>query len=279
MISDTLFWYVFTSIFIVGAVFGSFLNCVIWRAYANESAAHGRSYCPKCRHKLSWKDLVPLFSYLGLAGKCRYCKKPISAQYPIVEAVTGIAFVAAAYVFFPGMFYGNFSFLNLAELFSYWVVISALIVIFVADLKWYFIPDGAVVTGLIAALALRVLQFFQSAYTFHEFDASIITNPLLSSVLAASFFLAIFLVSRGTWMGFGDVKYALLMGLALGFPGVLLGLFLAFFFGAILGLSLVAGQKKKMSSQIPFGPFLVGGTAVALFFSDPIIGWYLSLSY
>lgn len=276
---DILFWYIFVSIFTIGVIIGSFLNCVIWRAYANESAARGRSYCPKCRHRLSWKDLVPLFSFLILRGKCRYCKEPISFQYPLVEAATGVVFVAAAGVFYPFIFHGIFSIYALIELAAYWAVFSSLIVIFVADLKWYFIPDGAIISGLIAALILRGAQFFENARIFHGYDTSIIVNPLLAAIVAASFFLAIFLVSRGAWIGFGDVKYALLMGLALGFPDVALGLFLAFFFGAILGLSLVAGQKKKMSSQIPFGPFLVAGTAVALFFSGPIIGWYLSLSF
>lgn len=276
---DILFWYIFISIFAVGVIIGSFLNCIIWRAYANESAARGRSYCPKCRHQLSWKDLVPLFSFLILRGRCRYCQKPISCQYPLVEAATGVVFVAAAWVFYPFIFRGIFSVFPLIELAAYWAILSSLIVIFVADLKWYFIPDGAIIAGFAAAAILRGAQFFESARIFHEYDASIIVNPFLSAIVAASFFLAIFLVSRGTWIGFGDVKYALLMGLALGFPDVILGLFLAFFFGAILGLSLVAGQKKKMSSQIPFGPFLVGGTAVALFFSAPIISWYLSLSF
>jgi prepilin signal peptidase PulO-like enzyme (type II secretory pathway) len=279
MVFGFTFWYVFVSIFVVGAICGSFLNCVIWRAYANESAAKGRSYCPKCRHQLSWTDLVPLFSFLVLRGRCRYCKNPISPQYPLVEAVTGLVFVAAAWHFYPGIFYFDFSFLKLAEIAAYWALISALTVIFVADLRWYFIPDGAVISGLAAAVFLRLVQVAQNSASIQEFDPEIIVNPLLSSLLAGSFFLAIFMFSRGTWMGFGDVKYAFLMGLVLGFPDVALGLFLAFFFGAILGLALVARREKKMSSQVPFGPFLVAGTAAALFFSDPIIDWYLALNF
>ena len=278
---DFLFWYILVSIFILGVIIGSFLNCVIWRSYANESAARGRSYCPKCRHQLKSSDLVPLFSFLALGGRCRYCKEKISIQYPLVEAATGVFFVAAALVFAPAIFSGDFDFIKCSQLLSYWLILSSLMVIFVADLRWYFIPDGAVISGLAGAVILRFLQFNETASLLGQSvsAAESIFNPLLSAIFAASFFLALFLVSRGTWMGFGDVKYAFLMGLTLGFPDILVGLFLAFFFGAILGLGLVAGKRKKMSSQIPFGPFLVAGTLAALFFSPAIINWYLPFSY
>jgi prepilin signal peptidase PulO-like enzyme (type II secretory pathway) len=278
MYFDFLFWYVLVSVFVFGAVCGSFLNCVIWRAYVNESAATGRSYCPKCRHRLAARDLVPLVSFFSLGGRCRYCKKPISWQYPLIEALTGVAFAAAAWQFVPGVFTGLFPALALAKLFIYWGIISTLIVIFVADLRWYFIPDGAVISGLFFAAALHAQQMAEAWTIIHRVETDILVNAALSAVLAGSFFLAIYMFSRGTWMGFGDVKYALFMGWLLGFPDVAVGLFLAFFFGAIIGLGLVAGQRKKMSSQVPFGPFLVCGTAAALFFAGPIIDWYWSIS-
>ncbi|MFZ3073859.1 MAG: prepilin peptidase [Minisyncoccales bacterium] len=274
---DILFWYVFVSIFAVGMIIGSFLNCLIWRSYNNESALAGRSYCPNCRHKLAWFDLIPAFSFLFLRAKCRYCEKPISWQYPAVELATGILFVAAARVFAPGIFNGYLPVISALELLAYWVILSSLVVVFVADLRWYFIPDGAIAAGIFGAAVLMSAQFFESNFIFHRSDWSIIFNPLLSGLFAALFFLAVFLVSRGKWIGFGDVKYALLMGLALGFPETLLALFLANFFGAIIGLGLIAARRKKMSSEIPFGPFLVGGTLIALFFPGSILNWYLSI--
>jgi len=273
------YWLVFAAIFAIGTTIGSFLNCVIWRSYANESVMKGRSYCPKCRHKLAWFDLVPLFSFIFLRGKCRYCKKTISWQYPAVELATGVLFVLFARMFAMEIFYGQFFAFSVAQLLAYWVILSALVVIFVADLRWYFIPDGAVASGFAAALVLRGLQFAQGAYFFGQLDYQILTNPLLSSFFCAAFFLVIFLLSRGKWMGFGDVKYALLMGMVLGFPDSLVALFLANFFGAIMGLTLIFAKIKNMKSEIPFGPFLVAGTLIALFFSDSIISWYLAINY
>lgn len=279
MVLNFLSWYLFVSIFIIGVICGSFLNCVIWRFYVNESAAHGRSYCPKCRHKLSWYDLIPLFSFFLLQGKCRYCKKPISWQYPLIEALTGVVFVVVAWVFYPGIFIGDFSFLGLAKLFAYWAILSSLIVVFVTDIKWYLIPDGAVISGSIAAIFLNVLYFQDNYEILNRFDVNIIIDPFLAAFFSMAFFLMIFLISKGKWMGFGDVKYSFLMGLILGLPDVLIAIFLANFFGAIIGIGLITAGKKTMSSEIPFGPFLVVGTLAALFFSSPLLNWYLSLSF
>jgi len=279
MISDFYFWLVTVAIFGIGTIIGSFLNCIIWRSHADESAMKGRSYCPKCRHGLAWFDLVPVFSFLFLRGLCRYCKKGISWQYPAVELITGIFFVVFAFEFAPGFFNGQIPLVVLAQLLSYWVILSSLVVIFVADLRWYFIPDGAVISGFVAALILRVLQFTQGGLYFGQYDYQILVNPFLSSFFCAAFFLAIFLLSRGKWMGFGDVKYALFMGMVLGFPDSLVALFLANFFGAIIGLTLILAKIKNMKSEIPFGPFLVAGTVIALFFSDSIMSWYLSINY
>lgn len=273
---EILFWFVSASIFIFGLIIGSFLNCLIWRSYTGESALSGRSYCPKCRRKLAWLDLLPVFSFLILGGKCRYCRQSISWQYPAVELATAVLFCAGARMFAPMIFLGHFPIFRVLELLAYWVILAAIVAVFVADLRWYFIPDGAVVSGLVGALALRGLQSAENYSIFHRFDAGAVVDPLLASIFAGLFFLAIFLASRGKWMGFGDVKYAFLMGLILGFIDTLIGLFLANFFGAIMGLALIAAGRKKMSSQIPFGPFLAAGTLIALFFSPLIVNWYLS---
>ncbi len=249
-------------IFLLGLAVGSFLNCVIYRLEKGESFLKGRSYCPKCKQTLSWQDLVPLFSFLFLRGKCRYCKKPISFQYPIVELVTGIIFLLVFTLFSSDIY-----------AIAYLLLLSCfLIVIFVFDLKHYIIPDGVVYSAIIIALIYN-LQFSLLRQGFG--GQAIFNYSILSAFGSALFFLLIFLISRGKWMGFGDVKLAFFMGLFLGFPKILAALFLAFLIGAIIGVCLIIFGKKKFSSEVPFGPFLIMGTFLALLFGEKLINWYL----
>lgn len=191
-------------IFVFGLCIGSFLNCAIYRLEENKKIT-GRSFCPNCRHNLSWQDLFPVLSFIFLRGKCRYCKKKISWQYPLVELFTGILFVLI---------------FNQSAIFNslYLLVISCfLIIIFIFDLKHYIIPDKILFPAIIIAVIYNLI-FWQN-----------IINNLLAAVIACGFFLIIFLISKGKWMGFGDVKLAFLMGLFLGVSNVLAALFLAFF--------------------------------------------------
>jgi prepilin signal peptidase PulO-like enzyme (type II secretory pathway) len=144
-----------------------------------------------------------------------------------------------------------------------------LIIIFVYDLKHYIIPDKVIYPAIIIALIFN-LQFLIS----NQF--SIFNYSILSAILASAFFLAIVLVSRGKWMGVGDIKLAFFIGLFLGWPNILVALFLAFFIGAIIGVGLIASQRKTLKSEVPFGPFLVAGTFIALFWGQSIINWYLN---
>ena len=238
-------------VFFFGLIVGSFLNCVIYRLEEGKSFLKGRSFCPDCKHTLSWQDLIPLLSFLILKGKCRYCKKPISWQYPLVELATGILFILIL----------NFSTRPGGVIL--FVVSCFLIVIFVYDLKHYIIPDKIIYPAIAIALIFN-------------FQFSIFNYSIFSAFGAAAFFLAIVLVSRGKWMGVGDIKLAFLMGLILGFPNILAALFLAFLIGAIIGVGLIVSQKKTLKSEVPFGPFLVTGTFIALFWGENIINWYLN---
>lgn len=250
-------------IFFLGLTIGSFLNCVIYRLEEGKSFLKGRSFCPRCKHDLSWQDLVPVFSFLALRGKCRYCSERISWQYPAVELATGLLFVLNFLRFDLG---GGRSNLLIFE----FVMSLFLIVIFVYDLKHYLIPDRVVYPAIALSLIFN-LQFLISDQ-FSVFKLSI-----LSALGASSFFLAIVLISRGKWMGVGDIKLAFLMGLILGWPDILVSLFLAFFIGAVIGTGLIALKRKGLKSEVPFGPFLVTGTFIALFFGKAILDWYLSL--
>jgi prepilin signal peptidase PulO-like enzyme (type II secretory pathway) len=197
-------------------------------------------------------DLFPILSYVFLGGKCRYCKEKISAQYPIIELATGLLFVGMLF-FAPG----------LPDLIFNLTAVSILVVIFIFDLKHYIIPDGAIYL----AIGLSVIRLFY----FGDF------GNLLSSLSLFFFFLFLVLISRGKWMGMGDVKLALFMGLFLGWPNLLVAVAVTFTLGALVGLILVFGRKKSMSSEVPFGPFLVIGTLVAIFEADKLINWYLNL--
>jgi len=253
-------------VFIFGLCIGSFLNCVIYRLEQKKSLK-GRSFCPHCKHKLFWQDLFPVFSFLLLGGRCRYCKKSISWQYPIVELFTGILFILVFSLACPmSTLYQYISVLYL------FYISSALIVIFVYDLKHYIIPDKVLFPAIITALIYNFILLLPGAepaqHMFYTF---------LAAIIASGFFLIIFLISKGKWMGFGDVKLAVLMGLLLGLPNVLAALFLAFFFGAIIGIILMVFKKKSLKSEIPFGPFLIFGTFMAMLYGNQMVQWYMHL--
>jgi prepilin signal peptidase PulO-like enzyme (type II secretory pathway) len=241
-------------IFIFGLIVGSFLNCVIYRLEIGKSFLEGHSFCPYCKHELIWHDLIPVFSFLMLKGKCRYCQKPISIQYPLVELTTALLFLLII-----NHYYLPFTIYHL-------LITCFLIVIFVYDLKHYIIPDKVIFPAIATAF---IYNLFNIKY--------LILNTFPAALGASGFFLAIYLASKGKWMGFGDVKLSFLMGLHLGFPNILVALFLAFFTGAIIGLILIAQSKKTLKSMVPFGPFLVFGTFLAMFYGEPIINWYSNL--
>ena len=256
--------FVYIISFVFGLIVGSFLNCVTYRLEKGKSFLKGRSFCPKCKHKLDLMDLIPLFSFLMLGGKCRYCHKKISWQYPLVELGVGIVFVLLANLIWP--------IVTIASVFTsvFLIVISCfLIIIFVYDLKYYLILDKVVYPLIVITLLYQVYQHF-------VLGNNVLIGAILSGVIASlSFFLVVFF-TKGKGMGLGDVKFAIAMGLFLGFPNILVGLFFAFTIGAIIGVGLILAHKKGLKSEVPFGPFLVGGTFIALFWGDIIIKYYLS---
>lgn len=247
---------IYLPVLLIGLIVGSFLNCVIYRLENNQGFITGRSFCPQCKHVLAWYDLVPLLSFLLLSGKCRYCKKTISLQYPLMEALLGLLFV---------LLFQHFGFgIDLA----FGFLISAfLAVIFVYDLKHYLIPDKIIYPAIGVALVYDLLRF--------NFLGR--SDILISAFGASGLFLLMVLVSRGKWMGVGDIKLAFLMGLILGWPYILVALFFAFFSGAIIGVGLILANRKSFKSEVPFGPFLAAGTLVAMFYGGNLINWYLDL--
>ncbi|MBU4284970.1 prepilin peptidase [Patescibacteria group bacterium] len=246
-------------IFVFGAIIGSFLNVIICRLNTGESILKNRSHCPFCNKKLVWYELIPIISFIIQLGKCQNCHKKISWQYPLVEFFTGIIFFSILIT--------QYSLLNTLFL----LLISCfLIIIFVYDFKHYLVADIIIYPAIIVAF-LYQLQFPISNFQFPIF------NYLLAGLIAGGFFLAIVLISKGKWMGVGDVKIGVLMGLIFGMPWVFIALSLAFFIGAIVSVALLALKKKTLQSEIPFGPFLVLATFVVIFWGDILLNWYLNL--
>mgnify|MGYP001561748365 CR=1 FL=1 len=246
-------------VFVFGLVIGSFLNVVICRLAEGGSIVLDRSRCPKCARALSWYELVPLVSFAIQRARCRACGEKISWQYPLVELMTAFLF-AFIYNFLPAHYYGW----ELAYLCAVW---ASLLVIFVFDLKHYIIPNKVLypLIGIVAVHALFGDGFMVAPYA------------IVSALGASGFFLALYLISRGKWIGFGDVKFGIFMGLFLGFPLIVVAFFFSYFIGAVVGGALLIRHAKSLQSEIPFGPFLVLGTFIAYFYGSNIIQWYLNI--
>ena len=249
-------------LFLFGISIGSFINAAVFRLREDKSVVLDRSRCPKCGHILSWYELIPLLSFLIQRGRCRACKQKISWQYPLAELVAGLIFVFIYYQF-PTL---NSQYVNF-QLWYLFLIFSALLFIFIFDLKYYIIPNRALYP-LIAIVLLHNLFAFSSTENLWR---------LLAIAPAAGFVLILYLISRGTWIGFGDVKFGIFMGLFLGWPAVLVALFLSYLLGALIGGLLMFLGSKTLKSQVPFGPFLIAGTFIAFFYGEQMIKWYLTL--
>jgi len=274
-------------IFILGLLVGSFLNVVIYwletgldkRQVTSDKRQirknlKGRSFCPSCGHQLKALDLIPIFSWLFLKGKCRYCKKKISLQYPLLELMTGFVFLLTFLFLSQEIFFvtSHWSLvIGLLKLIILLTLNSMLLTIFVYDLKHKIIPDKVMFPAIVSALCYSLLVITGD----QNYNLSSFLFPFLSALGAGGFFYALAAVSDGKWMGGGDIKLAFFMGLLLGWPNILVGLFLGFLTGALFGLALIFSKKAKIQSEIPFGPFLILGTWIALFWGEKVIQWYL----
>ncbi|MEX2145038.1 MAG: prepilin peptidase [Candidatus Spechtbacterales bacterium] len=281
--------------FVFGLLAGSFLNAVIYRLPAPKLRQAGlrssrsifvdRSRCPKCGKILSWHELVPVFSFLAQRGRCRGCKRGISLQYPLVEMATGALFSFTAFWVFGGQAFGTCGTELNCFLVSafHWFIIAGLVVIFVYDLRHYIIPDKVLVPITLAALVWRFLAP-QNLELIRIYPLAVNNLWALGTAVFAGFltalpFALLHFVSGGRWMGFGDVKLAFFMGVLLGWPGILLAMFLGFNFGAVAGIALILAGKKKLKNQMPFAPFLILGTLTTLFFGRAILNWYFGMFF
>ncbi len=255
--------------FAFGLIIGSFLNVVMLRLPVGKKLG-GRSGCPRCGLQLSARDLVPVLSFVFLKGKCRGCRAPISPRYPILELVTALGFAGGALLYPP------VSVLAALQLALFLFVFCIGLVTFVIDLEHYLILDVVTGFGAVGVVLLQV-SLDLAAHNSLWGGSSATRSALLGAVLGALPFLLLWLVSRGKWLGFGDVKYMVFMGASLGISMVWVGMLLSFWIGAALSLPLLVMGKKKMQSRLPFGTFLVIGQLVTLVWGQQLLTWYWHL--
>lgn len=249
-------FYIFS--FILGLVIGSFLNCLIWRIYKEETIG-GRSYCPKCRSMISWFDNIPVLSFVFLGGRCRHCHKTISWQYPLVEIITALLFM---FTFMKEADNPDLTLLLLRD----WFLIITLVIVFVYDLRWQMIPVNVL-------WVMSAFMFVINVWLGYDY-LSVITFGLIGAL----FFLIQYLATKKRGVGEGDIWFGLFLGFVFPTAGQLILLLLASYcIGSIIALILVIFQHKNFKAKIALGPFLAIGALITLFFSNSIIEWYLRL--
>lgn len=234
---------------IAGLLLGSFLSVLISRWPRWRGAGAGRSRCPHCMHVLAWYDLVPLVSWLFLRGACRYCKTPISAWYPILELT--MAGVLGAYAFLYGIRTGWYAF--------DYLILFALVALFFFDFKHHMLPDAITFPlGLLVLIRMFSLR------------PDLLVNALATGALLCAVFGLLYAVSRGRWLGFGDVKLAFVIGLLFGYPGAVGVTLLAMWAGALVGVGLMAAHRATMKTALPFGSFWTAAAIAALLWPGPV---------
>ncbi|MCA1064600.1 prepilin peptidase (plasmid) [Rossellomorea sp. AcN35-11] len=243
-------------IFCVGLLLGSFYNVVGIRIPIKQSIIKPRSHCTNCNHTLTPFELIPVFSYLFLRGKCRKCKSEVSPIYPFMELTTGMLFLLAS------------SEIGLKpELFMSLLLISLLVIISVSDLTYHRIPDKILLFFLPYIIIARIISPLGAWW-----------EPLVGGFAGFITLLVIAILSKGG-MGGGDIKLYGILGIILGWKMVLLGLFLSTVCGFLLGMIGIFIGKVKKRTPIPFGPSIGIGTVFAYFWGEEILQWYLTSFY
>ncbi len=263
--------------FVLGICLGSFVNALVWRVYKQEhtknkrdkakySISQGRSMCPNCKHTLAAKDLIPVISWLVLKGKCRYCRKNISWQYPAVELLTAILFLVSYYSW-PYALNGLG-----ATVFALWLILlTGLIALAVYDLKWFILPNRIVfplfgITGIYLLLRLIINR---------NDLIPVLGSSMWGLLIGGGIFWILFQVSNGKWIGGGDVKLGWLLGIIVGGPlASLLLIFIASLLGTFAAMPLIYKKKLGKQHHVPFGPFLIAACVIVLLVGGRMITWY-----
>lgn len=248
----------FIIIFLLGIVFGSFIAAWVSRAHREISVWSGRSGCVSCSYTLQARDLIPVVSFLVLKGKCRNCSNKISSHYFLTELFFGLGLVFLVWFHQAEFFSLSFDFIFQS------IVVFFFTAIFVSDFLYQEIPFSMT---LVPTFLLFVISLIWGTGDY--------SSMILGAIIAGGFFLFQYLVSRGKWIGFGDVGIGILLGIVLGWQKTLLALVLAYVGGAIMSLILLGFKKTNKKTALPFGVFLTLATFVAMLWGEKIIDWYL----
>jgi len=255
---------------ILGLALGSYLNATVWRLgegrkVVKKQKAQKRSICEHCHHKLGVLDLIPVFSWLSLGGKCRYCKRPISWQHPFVETLTAILF-ALSWLFWPVEISGSQQWIT----FSLWLAfLVGLIALAIYDIKYLEIHNKIVYPMIAAVMLWRF-----SEAIFYGGGGEIMKEFSLGLAVGGGFFLLLFYVSKEKWIGGGDVKLGFFLGAWLGPLYALVALLVGFYSAFIVIVPLMLIKKITRKQPVPFGPFLILGIIVATFWAPQLVDWY-----
>ena len=247
-------------IFVLGLCLGSFFNAWAWRRFENIKVINGRSMCIHCRRQLAWWENIPLFSYIFLHGKCSSCSKLIPIRYFFTELFSGLILVL---IFYKHTLSGNF---NEVLFFRDLFFSGLLIMIFIYDAVYKIILPSIIWWGSAIGVFLNIY-----------FLDSKIEDLILGAIIAGGFFLLQYLVSNGRWIGGGDVRMGVMMGLWLGAKSTVVALFFAYIVGALFGILMLVFKKKSWVAEIPFGTFLALGTFFAIYHGEAVANWYLNL--
>jgi prepilin signal peptidase PulO-like enzyme (type II secretory pathway) len=266
---------VIVALILLGLCFGSFVNALVWRIHEQDksnknrkdpklSITKGRSMCSHCKHPLALKDLIPVFSWISLKGKCRYCKKAI-ADTPAPEIITALLFVVS-YLFWPSSFNTQGM-----VMFGFWLLfLVGFVALALYDLKWMILPDRII----FPYVALGLIQAFLLIVVFGG-GVSVLVATIEAVLVASGIFYILFQVSKGRWIGGGDVKLGLVLGLVLADPiKSFVMIFVASVIGSILGIPMLIHGKDKLKTRIPFGPLLIVATIIVYLFGASMISYY-----
>lgn len=257
--------------FVGGAIIGSFLNVYIYRFHTGKSL-NGSSHCLSCGTKLKWFELFPILSYLMIKGRCRHCHSRVPVRYFLIELLTGFLFFLTLLVTTV-----------LLEVLLLWVIAAVLVVILTYDYYHFIIPDSLTIMVTVLALLLSAFTYFVYGRAF-----DLILIDILSALAGAGFFLFLWLISKGQWLGFGDVKLAFPLGLLVGAESVFSFVVMSFWIGAAISLIILGIQKIQrgkthlrlttpgitMKSAVPFAPFLIAGALVTFYANINVLSFF-----
>lgn len=241
---------------LAGLVAGSFVSAWLHRLRTGASVAVGRSACPSCSHQLAWYDLLPVASWLLLSGRCRYCRQPISWQYPALEVTLAALFALAP------LGWGS------VALVAYLAACLLLVAAAAYDARWMELPDS-ISWLLLATAALRIVG---DGLATGQWGA-VLLNALVGAATAGGFFGLQYVASRGRWIGSGDIILGAAAGLLVGWPGSLLVLVVAYVTGGIVATPLLLLRRRGWNTAVAFGPFIALGTWAALRFGSGLMTW------